>query len=359
MLKKILIATGGSGGHVIPSLSIYDSLKDDYKVQISTDLRGSKYINIENYNYSLIDVPNLFSNLILLPYNLIKFCISIIKSYKYLKLNNFNILISTGGYMSLPLCLASKLLNIKIYIFEPNSVLGRTNKLMLNFAEKIICYDKNLKGITKKLLNKVYLVKPLLRKEIYKYKKNEKTRIAEKKNILIIGGSQGAKFFDEFITKIIVKLSKTYEIQVLQQVINQNSKENIKESYEKNHIEHKLFEFDDKLLTKAFNYDLAITRSGASTISELGYLNIPFVAIPFPYAKDDHQYYNAKFYKKNKSCWLIMQKDIDQNSFIDLMIKIFIDPNEYLSKKNNLIQLNKENTWEKNKSKLIDLINEN
>ena len=54
-----------------------------------------------------------------------------------------------------------------------------------------------------------------------------------------------------------------------------------------------------------------------------------------------------------------MQKDIDQNSFIDLMIKIFIDPNEYLSKKNNLIQLNKENTWEKNKSKLIDLINEN
>ena len=358
-MKKILITTGGSGGHVIPSLSMYDALKDKYEIQISTDLRGSKYINDENYNYSLIDVPNLFSNLLMFPYNLIRFCVSIVKSYKYLKLNNFNILISTGGYMSLPLCLASNLLNIKIYIFEPNLVLGRTNKFMLNFAKKIICYDKNLKGISKKLSNKIYLVKPLLRKKFYKYKKNEKIKIAEKKKILIIGGSQGAKFFDEFITNTIIKLSKIEKIQVLQQVINLNSKENIKEFYQKNHIEHELFHFDDKLLMQAVNYDLAITRSGASTISELAYLNIPFVAIPYPYAKDNHQYYNAEFYEKNKSCWLIMQKDIDENNFTDLMIKIFKDQNEYSSKKNNLIKLNKENTWEKNKSKLIELINEN
>ena len=358
-MKKILIATGGSGGHVIPSLSIYDALKDDFEVKISTDSRGSKFINNENYNYSLIDVPNLFSNLLLLPYNLIKFCYSIIKSYKYLKLNDFNILISTGGYMSLPLCLASNLLNIKIYIFEPNSVLGRANKLILNFAKKIICYEKNLKGISKKLSNKIYLVKPLLRKEIYKYNKNENTKIAEKKKILIIGGSQGAKFFDEFITKIIIKLSKIEKVQVLQQVINVNKRENIKELYQKNHIEHELFHFDDKVLLKALNYDLAITRSGASVISELGYLNIPFVAIPYPYAKDNHQYYNAEFYEKNKSCWLIMQKDLDENNFTDFIIKIFKDQNEYFVKKNNLIQLTKENTWEKNKFKLIELLNEN
>ncbi len=359
MKKKILITTGGSGGHVIPSLSIYDALKDDYEIQISTDFRGSKYINNKNYNYSLIDVPNLFSNLLLFPYNLIRFCVSIVKSYKYLKLNNFNILISTGGYMSLPLCLASNLLNIKIYIFEPNSVLGRANKLMLSFAEKIICYDENLKGISKKHLHKIYLVKPLLRKEIYKYQKNQKTKISEEKKILIIGGSQGAKFFDEFITKIIIRLSKIHKIQVLQQVININSKEIIKEFYQKNHIKHELFDFDDKLLTKAVNYDLAITRSGASTISELGYLNIPFVAIPFPYAKDNHQYHNAEFYEKNKCCWLIMQKDIDENKFINLMVKIFENQNEYISKKKNIIQLTNENTWEKNKSKLIELINEN
>ncbi len=358
-MKKILITTGGSGGHVIPAISIYDSLKDKFKVEIATDLRGSKYIDNDKYDCSLIDVPNLFSNLILLPLNLLKFCIAIIKSYKYLKLNNFNILISTGGYMSLPFCFASYLLNIKILVFEPNSVIGRANKLTLGFANKIICYDINLKGISKKYLDKIYLVKPLLRKEIYKYQKNNKISITDKKKLLIIGGSQGAKFFDEIITKIIVKLSKTQKIQVLQQVIDSNSKENIKELYQNNFIEHALFDFDDKLLIKAVNYDLAITRSGASTISELGYLNIPFVAIPFPYAKDNHQYFNAKFYEKNKCCWLIMQNHINDDNFIDLMTKIFEDQNEYFSKKKNLIKLTQENTWEKNKSKLIELINEN
>ena len=57
-MKKIIITTGGSGGHVIPSLSIYDALKDDFEVQISTDLRGSKYINNENYNCLLYTSPS-------------------------------------------------------------------------------------------------------------------------------------------------------------------------------------------------------------------------------------------------------------------------------------------------------------
>ena len=86
----------------------------------------------------------------------------------------------------------------------------------------------------------------------------------------------------------------------MQQITDQKSRENIKNLYIKNQIDHDLFDFDDKLLIKAVNYDLAITRSGASVVSELSYLNISFVAIPFPYAKDNHQYYNADFYKKKK-----------------------------------------------------------
>ncbi len=357
-MKKILITTGGSGGHVIPSLSLYDTLKDDFEVHIVTDVRGSKYIN-SSYNFSLIDVPNILSNLFLIPYNLIKFFFSIFKSYRYLKINNFNILISTGGYMSIPLSLASYLMKIKIFVFEPNSILGRANKLTLSFAKKIICYDISLKKIPEKHLKKIYLIKPLLRKEIYEYQKNVKKTLEYQKKILIIGGSQGAKFFDDFISKMIIKLSKTQNIKVLQQVTDQKSRENLKNLYIKNQIDHELFDFDDKLLIKAVNYDLAITRSGASVVSELSYLNIPFVAIPFPYAKDNHQYYNAEFYKKKNCCWLIMQKDINENNFINLLNNIFENQNEYFSKKNNLIQLTKEDTWEKNKVKLTKLINEN
>ena len=199
----------------------------------------------------------------------------------------------------------------------------------------------------------------MLRKEIYEYQKNVKKTLEDQKKILIIGGSQGAKFFDDFISKMIIKLSKTQNIKVLQQITDQKSRENLKNLYIKNQIDHELFDFDDKLLIKAVNYDLAITRSGASVVSELSYLNIPFVAIPFPYAKDNHQYYNADFYKKKNCCWLIMQKDINENNFINLLNNIFENQNEYFSKKNNLIQLTKEDTWEKNKVKLTKLINEN
>ncbi len=358
-MKKILITTGGSGGHVIPSLSMYDAIKDNFEVHIVTDLRGSKYINSKTYNYSLIDVPNIFSNLLFLPYNLLKFCISILKSYRFLKLKKFDVLISTGGYMSLPFCLASNLLNIKIYIFEPNFVIGRANKVILAFAKKIICYDKNLRGISKKFTKKIYLVKPLLRKEIYEYKKKQIKTFNEQKKILILGGSQGAKFFDDFITKIIVKVSKTENIYILQQVVDQKSKEIIRNMYEKNRIEHELFSFDDRILLKSINFDLAITRAGASTISELSYLNIPFLAIPFPYAKDNHQYHNAEFYEKNKCCWLIMQNDINENNFTDLVTEILKNQNKFLLIKNNLIKLTKDNTWEKNKIALTKLLNEN
>ena len=357
-MKKILITTGGSGGHVIPSLSLYDSLKEDFEVHIVTDIRGSKYIN-NSYNYSLVDVPNILSNLFLIPYNLIKFCFSIIKSYRYLKMNNFNILISTGGYMSIPFSLASYLMKIKIFVFEPNSILGRANKLTLSFAKKIICYDENLKRIPEKHYKKIYLIKPLLRKEIYEYKKNFQKTLEDQKKILIIGGSQGAKFFDNFISRTIIKLSKTQNIKVLQQITDQKSRENLENLYKKNQIDHELFDFDDKLLIKAVKYDLAITRSGASAISELSYLNIPFVAIPFPYAKDNHQYHNAEYYKKKQCCWLIMQKDINENNFLKFLTNIFEDQNEYFSKKNNLIQLTKEDTWEKNKTRLHKIINEN
>ena len=138
-------------------------------------------------------------------------------------------------------------------------------------------------------------------------------------------------------------------IKVLQQAINEKAKKNLRVLYQKNNINHEIFAFDDKLLTKVAGYDLAITRAGASTISELSYLNIPFVAIPFPYAKDNHQYYNAKFYEKNECCWLIMQKDINKNNFTGLVANIFEDHYEYFSKKKNLFQMSRENTWEKNK----------
>ena len=358
-MKKILIVTGGSGGHVIPSLSIYDHLKEDFEIKLVTDQRGVKYINNKNYQYKLIEVPNLFSKIYLLPFNLIKFFISIIKSYIYLNKNKIDFLISMGGYISFPLSIASWLLKIKIILFEPNSVLGRTNKLMIRFSKKIICYDKNIKLFPNKHLSKIYLINPILRKNIYFLEKNKKKDFGDLIKILIIGGSQGAKFFDETLTKVILKVSKKFKIEIHQQVQNKKNKYFIEQEYRNNKIKYQLFDFEENLYENLNNYDLAITRSGASAISELSQLCIPFITIPFPFAKDNHQFYNAKFYENLNCCWLINQNEIDVESLSSRLIKIFNEKDDYLNKKKNLEKISNQNTWNIVNRKLLDLINEN
>ncbi len=358
-MKKIIIITGGTGGHVLPALSIYDHLKDSFDVILITDSRGSKFINEKNYPFNLIEVPNLFSRLYLLPINLIKFLFSIFRSYFFLKKQNISYLISTGGYMSLPFCIASKFLKIKIFLFEPNSVLGRANKYMLKLSKKIICYDSNVKNLPQKYQNKIYITNPILRKEIYLQKKNQNKYPSDIKKIVVIGGSQGAKFFDRNITNLILKISETFKIEVSQQVFDKNEQLVIEQKYNNAFIKNKLFSFDEKLYQNLGNFDFAITRSGASAISELAFFNIPFLAIPFPFARDQHQFFNAKFYESKDCCWLIKQENFNIDLVNDLIVNLLKEKNDYLKKKENLEKISNQNTWNIVNKKLFDLINEN
>ena len=354
-MTKILIVTGGSGGHVIPALTIFDHLKNNFDVSIATDERGTKFINKKDYEYILIKVPNLFNNIWSLPFKLFKFIYVIFESYKYLKKNNIKKIISTGGYMSFPFCFASLFTNCEIILFEPNSVIGRSNKYMVKIAKKILCYDKNLKLFPKKYLSKIVLINPILRKEIYEVEKNYQNLEKDIIKILIIGGSQGSIFFDKQITKYILELSKELKIAVKQQVLNANERKKINDHYQKSNFQYELFDFDENLHTKINNIDIAITRSGASAIAELAHLNVPFLAIPFPFAKDNHQFHNAKVYEENNCCWLIKQNDLNSINFINL----FKDKKDYEEKKTNLLKITNQNSWNNVNKKLIDLINEN
>ncbi len=114
MTKKVLISTGGSGGHVVPAITIYNHLKNIHETFISTDIRGLEYLD-KNYEVFVIDTPKL-NNYFLIPYSFFKILFLTVKSFFLLKKNNISILISTGGYMSLPICLAAKILGINIFI---------------------------------------------------------------------------------------------------------------------------------------------------------------------------------------------------------------------------------------------------
>ena len=355
MKSKILISTGGSGGHVLPAITIYDHLKSNYETLISTDLRGLKYLDKENYNHIIVNTPKL-NNLLLLPFSFLKVFILTLKSLIILKRENISILISTGGYMSLPLCLAAKILSIKIYLIEPNMVLGRANKFFLYFAKKLICYSKELINLPKKFEHKQTIVMPLIRKKYYDTDNyhNEDNFFT----ITIIGGSQGAKIFDTLINELLVKISKICSLKVVHQTSKKNT-DFLEKFYKVNKIENKVFTFDENLNILLKQSDLCITRAGASSLAELSLLKIPFIAIPLPTSKDNHQFENAKYYKDKDCCWIINQENFNKPKFEELLIKLSGKKDEYLTKKINLERLNYQNTWNNVNQKLLEIFNEN
>ena len=95
---------------------------------------------------------------------------------------------------------------------------------------------------------------------------------------------------------------------------------------------YELFGFNDEIYQKYNQIDFAITRSGASTISELIFFNIPILAIPLPKSKDDHQFKNADVFRKKEAAWIFSEKDLDEGRFFKFLIKT-LDNYKILNKK--------------------------
>lgn len=358
MRRKVLISSGGSGGHIIPASAFYDHLKEDFDVLFLFDKRGSNFINKDNFNFKIIESPRLSVNPFKIPVIFINFFISIIKSIFLIKNNNIDILIGTGGYMSIPVSIAAKLLGIKIYLFEPNLVLGRANKFLIRYCSRIFCYSKEIFNFPKKYEKKIYVIDHILRKNIYKFNNIEKKEIKDKINLLIIGGSQGAKFFNDNLKKSVIEIAKKYKIKVYHQASSINLID-LRTFYQNNQIENEIFDFKENIFEYIKEANIAITRSGASTLSELAFLNVPFIAIPYKFAKDKHQLENALYYEKKDCCWILKEETFDENILTTLLLNIIEDKESYLSKKKNLENFFTKNKWKNINEKIINCLNEN
>ena len=354
MKKKILITTGGSGGHVIPAIILYEHLSKKNNVMISTDKRGLKFLDKNNYQVEIINTPKL-NNFLFLPFNLFLIILLTVKSFLLLRRKKIEKLFSIGGYMSIPLILAAKLLKLNIYLIEPNQVLGRANKFFLNFCKKIFCYSEKIKNFPELYKDKMIIIKPLVREKVYNSNISKQTN--KKFTLLIVGGSQGANIFDKNLKNTIANISNRKSLKVIHQT-NKKNIENLNKFYSENNIENKIFSFDENFISTIQQADLCITRAGASTLAELSVLNIPFIAVPLPTSKDNHQLENALFYKNNDCCWIVEQYHFERDieHVLDEILEVKIS---LLKKKENLKKLNYQNSWINVNQKIIKTINEN
>ena len=354
-MKNILISTGGSGGHVVPAKILSEHLQSNFNVLISSDLRGLRYLDEKKSDIILINTPklNLSIFFILRMFQLIYL---VFKTVFLLKKNKIKAVFSTGGYMSLPVCLGAKLLGIKIYLFEPNIVLGRANRFFLRFCDKIFSYTEYLKHFPEKFKHKIQKISPLVKKNFYE---KRQIKIEDKVfSLLVIGGSQGAKIFDDIIKETIINFSKKNKIKIIQQTHKSNI-DNLKNIYDEAKIENIVFDFEENLADLIYQSDLCITRAGASTLAELSIMNKPFLTVPLISAKDNHQFENANFYENLGCCWVMSQKDINVVNLRKFLDYIIINKSEYNVKKNNLKKHNFQNSWNDINQKILNTINEN
>jgi UDP-N-acetylglucosamine--N-acetylmuramyl-(pentapeptide) pyrophosphoryl-undecaprenol N-acetylglucosamine transferase len=257
--------------------------------------------------------------------------------------------------MSLPLILAARLLKLKIYLIEPNHVLGRANKFFLKSCNKIFCYSDQIKNFPDNLKYKIVIINPLVRKHVYKFRSiyNDKHKFT----LLVVGGSQGANIFDKNLKNSFVNIAKKIPIKVIHQT-NEKNISSLSQFYSNNGIENKVFSFDRNFINSIQSSDLCITRAGASTLAELSVINTPFIAIPLPTSKDNHQFENANFYKKKDCCWIIDQNNFEEK-IEEILNNLISEKSDYFNKKENLKKLNYQNTWINVNQKILKILNEN
>tara|TARA_A100001011_G_scaffold398684_1_gene503974 strand:+ start:1084 stop:2178 length:1095 start_codon:yes stop_codon:yes gene_type:complete len=360
-IKKILISTGGTGGHVMPALSLNNTLsKSSYIIKLTTDKRGLKYLeknsslNVQVINSDTIFNKNLFKAFL----SVFKIFFAFLKSVVVLLSFRPKLVFGMGGYSSFPVCLAAKLTKTPFIIYENNILLGKTNKVLLPFAKKLFTSFPKINGVEEKYKNKVIFIGNIIRDEILKY--SHKIDYSKKDfKILILGGSQGAKIFGKILPQIFKKLRKeNFSIKIFQQcLISQKSE--LSNFYINNNIEHEIFNFTQNILNYYKQVDLVISRSGSSALAELLNSNIPVITIPLPSAADNHQLLNAKFFQERGLCYLIEEQDIEEKLFL-LIKSIYKDKSildQMVTKQKKYSDLNVFNNIKKNLKEILNETN--
>ena len=330
--NKILIATGGTGGHVFPAYSLAKNLiQNNYDVEIVTDQRGYRFLKkYKNLKLIINNSSTIFNKKFIdLFFSVFTIFFSYFRSLRILLKSKPLLVFGMGGYASFPICVAAKTLNIPFIIYENNIFLGKSNRYLLPLATKIFLAYDDVEGIKERFKPKTVITGNIIRDEILNFN-NEKKISKEELNVLIIGGSQAAESFGDFLPKIFKQcIYANIKLKIIQQCTeSQNNK--LEEYYKNLKINYELFNFTDNILEYFSKADLAITRSGSSITAELINCKIPFISIPYPYSADSHQDKNAVYFEKKGYSFLIKENEVHDKLFS--LIKFIYSDKEILNK---------------------------
>ncbi|MCI6272880.1 MAG: undecaprenyldiphospho-muramoylpentapeptide beta-N-acetylglucosaminyltransferase [Erysipelotrichaceae bacterium] len=323
---RVVVATGGTGGHIYPAISLIDGLKENGLEDVlfigSNNRMESLEIPKRGYKFKGLNVvgtnggiTNKLKSIVLIIKSVF-ICINILKEF------NPNIVIGFGNYISVPVIIAAKILGIKTMIHEQNSVAGKANKFLSKFVDVVVgSYEENLKDFDKKKTK--ILGNPRASEAssivVDKSLKGNFGFDVNKKLVLIVMGSLGSSSVSEVLMDYANKIKdKNYNILIVTGE-KQYDLFNIKE---KDYIKKVKYIEGIQVMALA---DLVVTRAGATTCAEVCALKKPSIIIPSPYVPNNHQLINGRTLQNVNATILIEESNLNAEILDETIEKLIND----------------------------------
>jgi len=331
---NIVIAGGGTGGHLFPALAIAGELGkrfDDVKITFVGTAKGieAKIVPKEGYDLRFIRSEGLVGkNAYRTALSFLKVPLSLKDSYMILKDLNPDLVFGVGGYSSGPVLMCAKLMGIPTMIHEQNSLPGLANRVLGKFVDTIaVTYHESINYFSRE---KTYLTGNPVRDEILKGEKERgcKTFSLDRDlfTIFIFGGSSGATHINKAVGESLVYLEPFRDsIQFLHQT-GERDYDAVAEIYRSREFKGTVLPFAYEMADAYKVADLIISRAGATTLAELTATGKAAILVPYPYAAGNHQEVNARKLLDIGAARMILDRDLNGKTLSDLIRNMLEDP---------------------------------
>lgn len=355
----VLIACGGTGGHLFPGIAVGEVLSarghqvtlliSEKKID-SIAASGHKDLHFEKMPFLAMPKPwspKMFGFLAGLWKGMSK-------CRKMIRENDISVVLGMGGFTSFAPLFAGKKEKRRTLIHESNAIPGKANKLNARYADTVLCGLDACEGffVPHKDVRVVGTpvrtsMRTTSKEDPWDFFKLDKT----KKTLLIMGGSQGARGVNRVVGTALEQFERM-GIQVLH-IAGPTDYEEVRDVYAKNPLlpQH-VAAFCHRMDLAYRVADLAIARSGASSMSELAYFGVPSLLVPYPFAADDHQTRNAEVFSKAGAARLLTEKELNADILADTVRDILLNPQKADEMKRAANKLAVRNSAEK----IADLI---
>ena len=329
----IVLTAGGTGGHVYPAEALAEELEArGYRLMLITDSRGK-----DNYKGKLGEIPNaaVWAGSIVGKsrwtklQSLFKTGIGVLQAGYILFRTKPACVVGFGGYASFPASMAAVLSGTDLVLHEQNSVMSRTNRFLCKYASLIAQSFKKVKYAPQQV--KSVLTGMPVRASIVEAGQTPYPPLdaKNKMEIMVLGGSQGAKIFGEVVPAAVRQLDAKLQKRLrIYQQCRKGEEDAVRQAYDGCGCELDIRHFFENMAELYARLHLIISRSGASSVSEIAVAGVPSILVPLPTAADDHQTGNARELAEAGGAVMIKQSEFTAEKLQKLLEKLSADYSE-------------------------------